>query len=318
MHPEWEPFFQSWPVRLGESYMQQITAAFIAGFKHADIGLAYIGGFVARASSVGISLFIPLYVNQYYRSSGLCHEGSSSGGASAGPDSGLPDIKKSCPRAYIVASILTGVSQLIALVSAPAFGFLLGGAQPRLRHLPLLAAACSGIAGYILLAVVASPQIGHGHDNPAIFLDMALIGISQIGAIVCSLAILGTGILTAGGHQTPQATEQADGTNHAEGDSHYSHTDNNIDETSSLLQRKSTKPDDLSHLKGSIAGMYSLFGGAGILLLTKLGGLLFDKLSPSAPFCILAAFNGVFLVAGLAHTLRQGWKTTLKARTSSE
>jgi hypothetical protein len=277
--------------------MQQITAAFFAGFKYADIGLAYIGGFVARASSVGISLFIPLYVNQYYRSSGLCHESSSPGGANAAPDSGLGDIKKSCPRAYIVASILTGVSQLIALVSAPAFGYLLGDAQPRLRHVPLLAAACSGIVGYILLAVVASPEIGHGHGNPAIFLDMALIGVSQIGAIVCSLAILGTGILAAGGHRAPQATEQAEDTNHVEGDDH------------------TTNDDDLSHLKGAIAGMYSLFGGAGILLLTKLGGLLFDKLSPSAPFCILAAFNGLLLVAGLIHTLRQGWKTTLKART---
>ena len=35
-----------------------------------DFGLAYLGGFVARASSVGVSLFVPLYVNTCFISSG--------------------------------------------------------------------------------------------------------------------------------------------------------------------------------------------------------------------------------------------------------
>lgn len=52
-------------------------------------------------------------------------------------------------------------------------------------------------------------------------------------------------------------------------------------------------------MKGSMAGVYSLAGGAGILLLTKLGGFLFDKLSPGAPFYMLAMFNGLLLFAGI-------------------
>jgi hypothetical protein len=59
------------------------------------------------------------------------------------------------------------------------------------------------------------------------------------------------------------------------------------------------KPQSRSHLKGSIAGVYSLSGGAAILLLTKLGGYLFDTLAPGAPFYMMAIFNGVLLVVGV-------------------
>lgn len=291
------------------SYPGQIAAAFVSGFKNANIGLGYIGGFVARASSVGISLFIPLYVNQYYRSSGLCHQDNSSGGLGSLSDSNAGDIKGSCPRAYIVASILTGVSQLIALVSAPAFGFLSGGS--RLSNFPLLAAACSGIAGYILLALLPNPQVEDGHSNVGIFVAMALIGISQIGAIVCSLAVLGNGILEFGDDERPQS-EHTGNANH--GIANRNAVD---DEYSSLLperRERAEKSNNLAHVKGSIAGIYSLFGGAGILLLTKLGGLLFDKLSPRSPFYILSIFNGLLLVTGLIHWVRQSWRMRVEAR----
>ena len=290
-----------YPISVVRSYFAQLAFAFTSGFKNANIGLGYLGGFVARASSVGISLFIPLYVNQYYRSSGLCHEARSFGGVSALDESDLGDIKASCPRAYIVASILTGASQLVALLCAPAFGFL--SERTRLCDFPLLFAACSGIVGYILLALLPSPQIGRSHGNAAIFIDMAFIGISQIGAIVCSLAVLGNGILAAGEKLTSNEVIQSDD---SQREFHGNHLD---DEYSALLpQIQAEGAQDLSHLKGSIAGMYSLFGGAGILLLTKLGGVLFDRLSPRAPFYILAVFNVFLLVAGLGHGVRQYWK----------
>jgi hypothetical protein len=44
--------------------------------------------------------------------------------------------------------------------------------------------------------------------------------------------------------------------------------------------------------------VYSLSGGAAILLLTKLGGYLFDSLSTGAPFYLMAIFNAVLLVVG--------------------
>ena len=300
--PRLDPRSSSSVVR---SYLTQLAFAFAAGFKNANIGLGYIGGFVARASSVGISLFIPLYINHYYRTSGLCEGVDPNNDAGQPLELDLGDIKTSCPKAYVAASILTGVSQLIALLCAPAFGFL--SERTKLCDYPLLGAASCGIVGYTLLALIPRPDIGGDHGNAAIFLNMALIGISQIGAIVCSLAVLGNGILAVekrlGADDLPCGDDR--------GECHDNHVG---DEYSALLpQDRAGGPKDLSHLKGSIAGMYSLFGGAGILLLTKLGGVLFDRLSPRSPFYILAIFNGLLVATGLIHGLRQHWKARVNA-----
>jgi hypothetical protein len=63
-----------------------------------------------------------------------------------------------------------------------------------------------------------------------------------------------------------------------------------------------------SHLKGSIAGVYSLSGGAAILLLTKLGGLLFDS-EPGAPFYLMSGFNAILLVVGIGAGIYREFKT---------
>jgi hypothetical protein len=46
--------------------------------------------------------------------------------------------------------------------------------------------------------------------------------------------------------------------------------------------------------------VYSWCGGAAILLLTKLGGHLFDVWSTGAPFYLMAMFNAVLLFASIA------------------
>lgn len=55
--------------------------------------------------------------------------------------------------------------------------------------------------------------------------------------------------------------------------------------------------------------MYSLSGGAAILLLTKLGGYLFDSLSIGAPFYMMAVFNGILLVVGIGTGVYQEVKS---------
>jgi MFS family permease len=266
-------------------YWKQLTTALTLGFRNRSIGLGYIGGFVARASSVGISLFIPLAVNHYYRVSGLCDENHE-----PVPGSGLGDIKKACPRAYIVASILTGVSQLIALIAAPAFGYLTD--KSRRYNFPLLFAALVGIIGYIIFGMLPNPQFEKPDGSLWVFVVMALLGISQIGAIVCSLAVLSNGILRVS--IDDETLRKIYEERRANGD------ENEPDERQSLLGGSvNRRLEHLSHLKGSIAGVYSLYGGAGILLLTKVGGLLFDVLSSGTPFYIMAGFNGVLLVTGL-------------------
>ena len=296
--PEAEHDSQEYPVE-GLSrlpYWKQLSTAVALGFQNRDILLGYIGGFVARASSVGISLFIPLFVNHYYRASGLCGKDPKE---ISGSD--MSDIKRSCSDAYILASILTGVSQLVALIAAPAFGFL--SDKSRRYHLPLLLASLAGIVGYLVFASLHSPQFKGSDGSPGVFVLMALIGFSQIGAIVCSLAVLSNGILKLGvrentipGEASHQEGEQSTGT--------PANDTNNVDEDPNEQQALLAGPENqngqhLSQLKGSIAGVYSLYGGAGILLLTKLGGFLFDALSSGSPFYLMAAFNAVLLFAGI-------------------
>ncbi|KAE8354160.1 major facilitator superfamily domain-containing protein [Aspergillus coremiiformis] len=270
-------------------YLNQFGAAIVLGFRHSDLLIGYIGGFVARASSVGISLFIPLFVNHYYRALGFCNDSHSEGpGASAG------DIKQSCPDAYKLAAILTGVSQLVALIAAPVFGYL--SDKSRRRHLPLLFACLAGVVGYTTFPLLPTPKFNGEGGSPRVFAVMGLIGLSQIGAIVCSLAVLSNGILSVRLNQDlPKQAFSAE----IEASRPTDETDEAADRQPLLARSGKQKQPQLSHLKGSIAGVYSLFGGAGILLLTKLGGLLFDVLSSGAPFYIMAGFNGTLLLAGV-------------------
>lgn len=270
------------------SYASLIMESLKLGFTDPSIGLGYLGGFVARASSVGISLFIPLFVNAYFVRNGLC---------TSNPDN-LTDIKENCKRAYTLASALTGVAETAALLCAPLFGWLGGKVVRGRSEWPLFGAAVIGVGGYVAFGLLRNPDAFHGDGGQWAFIAVILIGISQIGAIVCSLSLLGRGI-NGGSEQQPRpstsGTMRAGEAGPVQGA-----------EAAPLLpsaaskggdDEDSPKQSDRSHLKGSIAGMYSFVGGAGILLLTKLGGALFDSWTPGAPFFMLAIFNGILLVA---------------------
>jgi len=260
--------------------------ALLFGFTRKDIFIGYVGGFVARASSVGISLFVPLLVNAAFLSSGLCAPA-----LTLGEPTGLPDIKRRCPRAYVVAAELTGASQLVALLCAPLFGYW--SSRLSNKNIPLMFAAVAGIVGYPLFAKRFDP---HDEDKAArgvAFLAVCLIGISQIGAIVCSLGILSSGVLkqqhdsdrrnTAPERNTPSVSDLRE-------------------HTPLLGSIAGTKNSTIkmTELKGSIAGIYSFYGGAGILILTKAGGALFDKSTTAAPFYMMATFNAILLLATIA------------------
>ncbi|TEY62632.1 hypothetical protein BOTCAL_0159g00030 [Botryotinia calthae] len=284
-----------------QSYWTLISDSTILGFKDAQIGLGYLGGFVARASSVGISLFIPLYINSYFIGHGFC-QGS--------PNDPSPELKKECRRAYVLAAELTGASQLIALLCAPLFGYL--SDRYRRFNVPLLTASVFGVIGYIGFAQLVSPEpqdINGRGGSPIVFVMVALIGISQIGAIVCSLGLLGRGVLgDEGGYNLSSQLQD-------------SRSDENTDsrdittETAPLIAPPSLpKIPSRNHLKGSIAGVYSLSGGAAILLLTKLGGYLFDNLSTGAPFYMMAIFNAILLVIGIGAGIYREVRTAQKHR----
>ncbi|RVX74636.1 hypothetical protein B0A52_01762 [Exophiala mesophila] len=260
--------------------------AVMTGFKHSEIGIGYVGGFVARASSVGISLFIPLLVNAMFLASNLCDEDQNEG-----DPSGLPDLKRRCPRAYVVAAELTGATETVALIFAPIFGYW--SARTSRKHLPLLFASVCGMVGYPLFAYEFDPDGSHTGKRVLVFFAASLIGISQIGAIVCSLGTLSKGILEEGADKGKDDTI-ANGSGEEEAEP--------LLETEDGPPRKDLR---LSALKGSFAGVYSLYGGLAILILTKLGGILFDKVSPTAPFWIMSCFNTILLLSCMGLTL---WK----------
>jgi hypothetical protein len=288
------------------------------------IALGYLGGFVARASSVGISLFIPLYVKTYYIRTGLC---------SPSPDA-PGDLKSECRQAYILAAQLTGISQLTALLFAPVFGYVAD--RWRVHHLPLMGAAVAGVVGYGAFAGLEGPETRGTHGSGAVYPIVMLLGISQIGAIVCSLGLLGRGI---SGLESTQGSHVGYGNGNGHGnrtastgvarfgtideDEESPHQDqepliphDNVDDnTNGHALAPLAANNDLSHLKGSIAGVYSLAGGAGILLLTKLGGFLFDAKSTAAPFVMLAGFNVLLLVGGVGCSF---WSVVRQRRVGRE
>lgn len=51
--------------------------------------------------------------------------------------------------------------------------------------------------------------------------------------------------------------------------------------------------------RGSVVGMFNVFGAIGILITTAIGGRLFDQIAPWAPFVLVATMNIVLVVAGL-------------------
>lgn len=240
-----------------------IPKALKLGLTEPSLGLGYLASFVARSSSVGISLFIPLFVN-----ASLCDHSVQDFGY----------VKIHCRRAYVVAAQLTGVSQMFALLFAPIFGYV--PFRYKNFHAPLLTAAASGAVGYIAFAKLNTLE-----TKPALFIIVALLGISQIGAIVSSLSLVSSfvteGPSTAGSSAVVRAS-----------------TAESHEEVSPLIDTASAS-QNFEHLKGTIAGVYSFFGSLAILILTKFGGLLFDRLGPGSPFYLLASFNAFLLFAVL-------------------
>ncbi|KAL2188230.1 hypothetical protein L209DRAFT_200248 [Thermothelomyces heterothallicus CBS 203.75] len=274
-------------------YRHLLLRALHLGVTDADVTLGYLGGFVARASTVAISLFVPLYVNTYFIGRGFCQ--------GASPTDPSPELKRECRQAYVLASILTGVAQLVGLICAPLFGYLSSrrGAAER-PHWPLVAAAVFGILGYVAFPMLRSPEFkdvrGRG-GSPVVFLLAAFLGVSQIGAIVCSLGSLGKGVLKV---EVANVLVRPDGDQETLAEEATAGEDG--DATAPLLDNPPSPPQDTVSrvsLKGSVAGVYSWFGGAAILLLTKLGGYLFDSWSTGAPFYLMAMFNGLLLLACL-------------------
>lgn len=58
-------------------------------------------------------------------------------------------------------------------------------------------------------------------------------------------------------------------------------------------------------VRGSVAGCYSVCGGLGLLVSSKLGGLLLDIWKPTAPFLVVAIFSLLCVVIALVVIARE-------------
>lgn len=317
-------------------------------FHQENVGLAYFGGFIARATSVAVTLFIPLYVSQYYRREGLCQSGKSLMSMGLHSMAGGAENPRTCPKAYTAASILTGTSQLIALLSGPFFGWVSRNStltttaadsmeegpvshkkdgRPSSTVTSLMGASLCGIVGCVLLSTISKPRVDH---NVLLFVAAGLIGIGQMGTIVCSLALLTDEILKLKADDEEEADNifEADDDVYNTVDWQWDHEDDfgnergpsarrphssgGPDENSSLLhngdtfaKKLKTSSATLLTIKGSVAGMYSFYGAIGVLLLTKTGGMLYDAVSARGPFFLLVGANVKLLILAVSIIVAQ-------------
>lgn len=211
-----------------EGYLKRLWSAIELSKTDKSVQLAYVGSFVAKASTITTSVFIPLLVYNYYQKKGLCE--------SDGTSEDIPS-KQTCYNGYIFAAILTGVSQTISLVSAPFWGWLIDSRIGKVKTLFIV--SISGTIANLGICILGTFTNLYNPKSVSCFIFVSLIGFSQIGAIITSMSIL-----------------------------------------SELKQHPNI---------GGISGLFSLCGGLGILLISKLGGSWSDSWI-LAPFFLLSTF----------------------------
>ena len=138
---------------------------------------------------------IPLLVNRYYLGHDLCHPA---------PTLAVPNMpnKHSCKQAYVLASILTGIVQLVTLLVSPLVGFV--ASSPLLSRKSRNPQAVV-LAVAFLLGTFASTGFGFlpgGDPRQHVVVVFVLgLGIAQAAGTVVSLALVTKGRGTIVAHE---------------------------------------------------------------------------------------------------------------------
>lgn len=232
-----------------------IFAGFGLAKSDLSLSLGYLSGGLARACTIATTVFVPILVTRFFYTSGLCSTLPS-------PDIPPSELKRSCRQAFTVASILSGVIQLIALLLSPLIGYMCEALTPAMT---ILIATSLGTASFLVLGL-ALPNDGDPRSAIA-WIAAVGIGFCQIANIVASLALCAAAKTKMAAATHPQAqANQGNGQSTA---------------GTWTAHRKSTSGG------GSIAGAYSATGGLFILIISKLGGSLSDLYAPAA-FLLIA------------------------------
>lgn len=160
-------------------FFLMMKQGFQASLKNQKIQIAYCGALVSRASSVAISVFIPLLVFKFYSATGKC-------GSSAGEST-----NESCREGFVFLAILTGVAQTAALLLTPLWGVLVD--SKRFGNVfTLMIASITGLVGSMGLCLLGYNGSIYDPRNVSCFLVTSCIACSQIGVIISSMSLLST------------------------------------------------------------------------------------------------------------------------------
>ncbi|KAJ1510552.1 hypothetical protein HMI54_012778 [Coelomomyces lativittatus] len=167
------------------SPIQEFKAGFVMA-KDIRMLVAYASGLVARANTIVLTNFIPLWVTAYAIDSGMC---------TLDDYSDKLDVKKRCEWAYKQFSSLTGVTYVILLLGSPFWGYLsdrygiteaLSFRTSRFQSptFPIFVSCLVSTLGYGLLCTQRTP------DGWVVYLICSVIGFGAIGTIVTSATMI--------------------------------------------------------------------------------------------------------------------------------
>ncbi|GAA5981533.1 hypothetical protein JCM11641_004089 [Rhodosporidiobolus odoratus] len=254
--------------RVGES-VKGLFEGFKLAWEEGEVGLGYLSSFASRAQAVIVTAYIPLLVTRYLASHDLC--------STTSPSS--PSTSSSCPKAYILSSILTGTIQLLSLLLSPLIGYLStcplflrsspssSSSSSRTPSLPLTLCLTFTLGAFALALFSHLPHDGDPRPPQSwVWISILGIGIAQAAGVVLSLALV-----TDGGVRLAERRLQEEEGEGGEGGK--------------------------KEVAGRLGGSYALSGGLGILLVGSTAGWIFDRWWSGAPFALMAVLDGIVALA---------------------
>lgn len=139
----------------------------VSAIKRPTVALAYFSGFVARADSISLSLFIGPWVENYMAKSGA-HLPS--------PD----PLLRSKAAKRLVSNLMTA-SHSATLIGAPFFGILAD------RLGPLRALIIPSVMGTVSFGILSASSVP---SSFLVYAAMFLSGLAEIGVVITSMALI--------------------------------------------------------------------------------------------------------------------------------
>ncbi|GAA5901296.1 uncharacterized protein JCM6883_000168 [Sporobolomyces salmoneus] len=172
--------------KVTERLAKRLGMGFVIAKGNRDVSLALLTSFATRAQAVIVTAIIPLLVNRYFLNNDLCPSPSS--------EIPGPPNKHSCREAYVLASILTGIVQLVTLLLSPLVGLIASSSflSRVSRHPQAAVLASSFLLGSCACAGFASLPNGDPRLH-LVWLYAIGLGIAQAAGTVVSLALVTKG-----------------------------------------------------------------------------------------------------------------------------